>query len=307
LQVSFSGRAQMFSLDRPDFVYTGAVNNYAKVQAVTPPRALTGDVAVSYFLPRPGTKLRVHGGNAYRAPGLYERYGTGFFYNSVSNAIAFSPYGDPRLSPDRYNSIGGGVDQYLVRDRVRLSGTWFYTRTVQITQFDSSGNVVRPGFDPFGRSSGYINGAGGTSRGAEFTAEMRPVRSTLFRASYAYVNADTDQDTTVRGVWSALGIPAHSFMAMVNHQFGRRTEVTADLYRSSNYYGPLFAGTRTRAYEFDGVTKLDIVVSHMLWTGEKVSLKAYAKVDNVLNQRYYENGFQAVRGTVLTGVQVLFK
>lgn len=307
LQVSFSGRAQMFSLDRPEFVYTGAVNNYAKVQTVSPPRALTGDVAVSYFLPRSGTKLRVHGGNAYRAPGLYERYGTGFFYNSVLNAIAFSPYGDPRLSPDRYNSIGGGVDQYIARDRVRLSATWFYTRTVQITQFDSSGNIVRPGFDPFGRNSGYINGAGGTSRGAEFTAEMRPVRSTLFRASYAYVNADTDQDSTVRGVWSALGVPAHSFMAMVNRQFGRKTDVTADLYRSSNYYGPLFAGSRTRAYEFDGVTKLDIVVSHMVWTGEKVSLKAYAKVDNVLNQRYYENGFQAVRGTVLTGVQVLFK
>jgi hypothetical protein len=108
-------------------------------------------------------------------------------------------------------------------------------------------------------------------------------------------------------VWSALGVPAHSFMAMVNRQFGRKTDVTADLYRSSNYYGPLFAGSRTRAYEFDGVTKLDIVVSHMVWTGEKVSLKAYAKVDNVLNQRYYENGFQAVRGTMLTGLQVLFK
>jgi outer membrane cobalamin receptor len=264
-------------------------------------------VAVSYFLPRSGTKLRVHGGNAYRAPALYERYGTGFFYNSVSNAVAFSPYGDPRLAPDRYNSIGGGIDQYLAHDRVRLSGTWFYTRIAQITQFDSSGNIVRPGVDPYGRSSGYINGAGGTSRGAEFTAEMRPVRSTLFRASYAYVNADTDQDSTVRGVWSALGVPAHSFMAMVNHQFGRRTDVTVDLYRSSNYYGPLFAGTRTRAYEFDGVTKLDFVVSHILRTGEKYSLRGYAKVDNVLNQTYYENGFRSAGGTFLTGLQVLFK
>ena len=307
LQISFSGRAQMFALDKPFFDYSGVVNNYARVQAVTPPRALTGDVAVSYFLPRSGTKLRVHGGNSYRAPGLYERYGTGFFYNSISNAIAFSPYGDPRLSPDRYNSVDGGVDQYLFQDRVRLSGTWFYTRTVQVTQFDSSANSVRPGQDPYGRSFGYYNGAGGSARGGELTAEMRPVRGTLFRASYAYVNADTSQDSTVRGVWSALGVPAHSFMAMVNQQLGRKTEVTVDLYRSSNYYGPLFAGSRTRAYEFDGVTKIDAVLNRVLWSGDKYTLKGYAKVDNMLHQRYFENGFLAPRASFLTGLQVLFK
>ncbi len=307
LQISVSGRAQHFSLDKPQFVYSGAVNNYERVQAVTPPRALTGDVAISYFVPRSGTKIRAHGGNSYRAPGLYERYGTGFFYNSVLNAVAFSPYGDPRLSPDRYNSVDGGVDQYLLGDRVRLSGTYFYTRTVQTTQFDSSANIVRPGFDLFGRNSGYYNGAGGSARGTEWTAEMRPVRGTLLRTSYSYVNADTSQDSTVRGVWSALGVPAHSFVALVHQQLGRKTDVTFDLYRSSSYYGPLFAGTRTRAYEFSGVTKMDVVLNRILWSGEKYSLRAYGKVDNLLHQRYFENGFLAPGATMLTGLQVLFQ
>lgn len=307
LQISVSGRAQMFSLDKPDFQYTGVVNNYAQAQTVTPPRALTGDVAVSYFVPRTGTKLRAHGGNSYRAPGLYERYGTGFFYNSFLNAVAFSPYGDPRLAPDRYNSIDGGVDQYLFGDRVRVSGTWFYTRTVQTTQFDSAANSVRPGLDPFGRTSGYYNGAGGSARGTELTVEMRPVRGTLVRSSYSYVNADTSQDSTVRGVWSALGIPAHSFQVFVNRQIGRKTDVTMDLFHSSKYLGPLFAGTRTRAYEFGGVTKIDAVVNRELWSGEKYKLKGYAKIDNMLHQRYFENGFLAPRATFLTGVQVLFQ
>jgi iron complex outermembrane receptor protein len=283
------------------------VNNYSRVAALTPPRALTGDVAVSYFLPRMGTKLRAHGGNSYRAPALYERYGTGFFYSSFSNAIAFSPYGDPRLAPDRYNSVEAGIDQYALRDRIRLSGTWFYTRTVQITQFDFSTSYVRPATDPFGRFSGYYNGSGGSSRGAELTAEMRPVKGTLFRASYAYVNADTNQDSSVSGVFRALGVPAHSVMVMAHQQIGKKTDVTADLYHSSSYLGPLFAGGRSRAYEYGGVTKLDVVVSHMLWTGEKHSLKGYAKVDNALHRRYFENGFLAPRATLLTGVQILFR
>ena len=61
------------------------------------------------------------------------------------------------------------------------------------------------------------------------------------------------------------------------------------------------------AYEFAGVTKLDVVVNQLLWAGEKYSLKGYAKVDNLLNQRYYENGFRSAGGTFLTGLQVLFK
>ena len=307
LQISLSGRAQAFQLDKPQFIYAGAANNYGNVALAVPPRALTGDVAISYFLPRTGTKLRAHGGNSYRAPSLYERYGSGFFYNSVTNAVAFSPYGDPRLSPDRYNSVDAGLDQYLFHDKVRFSGTWFYTRIVQITQFDFSANIVRPATDPFGRTSGYYNGAGGTSRGSEMTAEVRPSRSTLFRGSYSYVNADTNQDMAVRGFFSALSVPAHSFTALLHQRLGKKNDVTVDLYRSSDYYNALSAGGRTRAYLYSGVTKVDVVFNRELWSGEKHTLKAYAKVDNMFHRRYFENGFQAPRATFLTGVQVLFK
>jgi iron complex outermembrane receptor protein len=307
LQISLSGRAQAFQLDRPRFVYAGAANNYESVATAAPPRALTGDVAVSYFVPRTGTKVRAHGGNSYRAPSLYERYGSGFFYDPVENAVAFSPYGDPRLAPDRYNSVDAGVDQYLFHDTVRISGTWFYTRIVQITQFDSSANIVSAATDPFGRTSGYYNGAGGTSRGLELTAEARPSRWTLFRASYSYVNADTNQDTAVRGFFGALSVPAHSFTALLHQQLGKKNDVTVDLYRSSDYYNALSAGGRARAYLYSGVTKADVVFNRELWSGEKHTLKAYAKVDNVFHQRYFENGFQAPRATFLTGVQVLFK
>lgn len=307
LQISLSGRVQAFRVGNPEFVYEGAADPYSGIAKVAPPRALTGDFALSYFMPETGTKLRAHAGNSYRAPGLYERYGSGFFYNAASNAVSFTPYGDPRLASDRYNSVDGGVDQYLLRDRLRLSGTWFYTRIVQLTQFDSAGSAVRPGFDPFGRTSGYFNGAGGISRGMEFTAEARPVRGTFFRGSYSYVNADTDQDTAVRGFFGALSVPAHTVNAMMNQQVTRRGSVTVDLYRSSDYYNSLSAGGRARAYRYAGATKLDVVFDWEIRGGEKHTVKWYAKVDNMLHREYYDNGFRAPGATFLTGLRAQFR
>lgn len=307
LQISLSGRAQTFQLDRPVFLYSGTSNVYGGGAVISPPRARVGDVAISYFLPSSGTKLRAHGGNSYRAPALYERYGSGFFFSPVTNSVAFTPFGDPRLSPDRYNSLDAGVDQYLFRDKVRLSGTWFYSRIVQITQFDSSSNIVRPATDLFSRTSGYYNGAGGTSRGLELTAELRPSRSTLFRGSYSYVNADTNQDTAVRGFWRALSVPAHSFTALFNQRIAKRNDLTVDLYHSSDYYNALSAGGRARAYLYGGATKIDIVFNREIRQRESYTLKGYVKVDNLLNQRYFDNGFQASKATMLSGIQILFK
>jgi vitamin B12 transporter len=307
LQVSLSGRGQWFSLDRPQFRYTGTANNYASLTLAAPPRALTGDSAISYFHTRTGTKLRAHAGNSYRAPGLYERFGSGFFYNSATNSVAFSPYGDPRLAPDRYNSVDAGVDQYLLRDRVRVGATWFYTRIVQITQFDSSGSAVNAVRDPFGRSSGYFNGAGGTSRGVEFSVEAQPWRSTLLRSSYWYTNAATDQDTAVRGFFRALSVPAHAWTAFWRQRIVRRTDLTFDLYHSSSYYNSLSAAGRARAYLYSGVTKADAVVSRTIRETDRYSLNWYGKVDNILNRRYFENGFQAPRATFLTGLNVQFR
>lgn len=307
LQFSLSGRTQSFSLQQPRFIYSGLASPYDSFVATRVPRAVTGDAAVSYFLPATGTKLRVHGGNSYRAPGLYERYGSGFFYSPVTNSVGFTPYGDPRLSPDRYNSIDAGIDQYLFHDKLRLSATWFYTRIVQITQFDSAASIVRPSTDIFGRSSGYFNGAGGASRGIETTAELRPLRSTLLRGSYSYVNADTDQDTAVRGFFRALSVPAHSGTFFLHQQLGRKTDVTLDIFRSSQYYNSLSAAGRARAYLYPGLTKVDLVCGRQLWTSEQRLLKAYVKVENIFHQEFYENGFRGPGATFLTGLQLLFR
>jgi len=301
LQISISGRAQNFRLANPSFAYTGLASPYASVKLTAPTRALTGDVSAAYLVARSNTKLRAHFGNAYRAPSLYERFGGGFSNNPVNGETVFTPFGDPRLSPDRYNSLDAGVDQYLFTNRVRLSATWFYTRVVSITAFDSSG-VVRPATDPYGRTSGYVNGSGGISRGAELGVEARPLKTLTLSGSYTYVNENTDRDISVAGFWKILGVPAHTASFVANKYWGRRLDTTFWLFRSGVYYTSFFAGTRSRPFEFPGYTKGTLVAGYRVWESERRSLRLYGKADNVFNQRYYQNGWLAARGTVLAGL-----
>ena len=65
------------------------------------------------------TKLRLHVGNGYRVPSLYERFGSYFFLGT------FFPLGNPQLKPERSIAVDGGVEQYLANERVKLTGTLF--------------------------------------------------------------------------------------------------------------------------------------------------------------------------------------
>ena len=301
LQVSLSGRLQAYQLARPSFDYSGVPNPYSLIVIPSPKTAMTGDASVAYLLNRTGTKLRGHFGNAYRAPALYERFGAGFSNSPVTGLTVFTPYGDPRLSPDRYNSLDGGVDQYFWTNRVRLSATYFYTRVVSITAFDSSG-VVQVGTDPYGRSSGYINGSGGISRGAELSVEARPIKTLSLSGSYTYVNENTDRDLSVAGFFKILQVPAHTASLVATKYWGRRLDTTFYLSRYGGYYTSFFAGTRSRAFQFPGFTKASLVASYKVWEGERSAVRLYVKGDNVFNQRYYQNGWLAAQGTFLIGL-----
>ncbi len=301
LQISFSGRAQAFRLSRPRFITNGAANNYAQVRLEAPPRALTGDAAVAYLIPRSGTKLRAHLGNAYRAAALYERFGGGFSANPATGIVGFTAYGDPRLSPDRYNSVDAGVDQYLFASRLRLSATAFYSRVISVTAFDFSG-AIRPVTDPYNRTSGYINGSGGISRGVEMAFESRPMRGLTLNGSYTHTNADLDRDLTVAGFYRVFGQPAHTATLVATRQWTRRFDTTFDLFRSSGYFISFFAVSRSRAFAFPGYTKADLAASYRVWESEKKVARLYGKVDNLFNARYYQNGWLASRASFVIGV-----
>jgi iron complex outermembrane receptor protein len=303
LQLSFSGRAQAFRLSEPEFDAKGIPTPYDGLAVKAPPKALTGDVSAAYLIAASNTKLRAHFGNAYRAASIYERFGGGFYNDFFTNELVFSPYGDPRLSPDRYNSLDAGTDQYLFGDRLRISATAFYTRIVSMTAF---ANALDGTTDPFGRFYGYVNGSGGISRGLEFGIEARPIRSLALNASYTYTKADLDRDTTVAGFWTVLGVPVHMAALTATKQWTRRLSTNVDLFTGSRYYTSFAASGRSRAFEFPGFTKTDLTVNYRLWEGEHREARLYGKIDNIFNERYYQNGWLNPRATFVMGLGYMF-
>jgi len=303
LQISLSGRGQFFRLSPPKFDAAGVSNVYANAQLSAPPRALTGDAAVSYFIRTSGTKFRVHGGNAYRAPGLYERFGAYFTTNPQTGVITLNAIGDPYLGQDRYNSIDGGIDQYLVRDRLRLSATYFYSRMVTLTGYDSANSVIKVGADPWGRTQGYINGSGGISRGVELGFESRPTASLTLSASYTYARANTDRDLQFRGFFRAFSTPRHTYSFVAMQRFGRRLNAAVDLGGNSDLINP-FIGARP--FRFPGFTKTDVSATYVLKPTDAGGMRVYTRIENIFNRRIYDQGWLLPGATFVSGLSYQF-
>jgi iron complex outermembrane receptor protein len=295
LQISVALRAQFFQLTRPEFF--GGTPGYTNTTYPAPPNAYTGDGALAYFVKTTHTKLRAHIGNGYRAPSLYERFGTGYYGGS------FSPYGDPRLRPDRSIAVDGGLDQRLWHDRVKASATYFYTRLQEISVFDFSG-LINPATDPFGRFGGYLNTGGGLARGVELSLQAQPTRTTDLQANYTYTNADQRVPASVPGFLPSFGISARQFSALVNQDLTRRLAVTFELFAAGDYFVPL--GFPARAYQFAGPVKGDLGARYTFPVAGERTVRVYGKVDNVFNRVYFENGFRTPGAMFVGGASYQF-
>jgi vitamin B12 transporter len=291
LHVSVSGRTQGFDVNQPRFA--GGTGAYAGVTAAGLPRAWTGDASLAYFFPGSGTKLRAHAGNGYRAPALYERFGSYFFLGS------FSGLGDPLLAPERLVSVDGGFDQYMGQSRVRVSGTWFYTRLQEVIAYDSTVRSLN-------RFGGYRNTGGGLARGMELSVEARPVASLTLRSAYTFTNADERRPIYADAGLRTITVSDHIFAGTATYRIGRRFDVTADLFAGSDYLFPLSVGFATRVYSFDAPAKLDLAAGYTHPLTDRSSLRFFARVENALNREYYEEGFRTPKAWAIGGIKWSF-
>jgi vitamin B12 transporter len=306
LQLAASGRVQGFKLSNPELIAVGTISPYDGVAVAAPDRAWTGDLSAAWFIARSSTKLRAHGGNAYRAPGMYERFGGGFSTDPVTGNAIFTAYGDPRLDPDRYSAIDAGVDQYLFGNRLLVTTTAFYNDVSSLTAFDSSGGI-RPATDPYGRALGYVNSSGGFSRGVEVGAEARPTASLRMSAAYTYTRSETDRDITIPGFFIVPGVFGHTATIVVTQHWNDRLDTTFDVFYGSETYGSLFAAGRARAYTYPAFTKAAVVAGYrVLDAGARHPLRAYVKIDNLFDATYYEGGWRNLGRTVVGGVSLGF-
>ncbi|HEV2884531.1 MAG TPA: TonB-dependent receptor, partial [Pyrinomonadaceae bacterium] len=285
LQISVAFRTQFFSLQQPKFTPTASAP-YSGIVFQSPPTAYTGDGSIAYMFRRSGTKLRAHVGNGYRAPSLFERFGTFF------GSFGYSTFGDPRLRPDRSIAVDAGLDQTLFQNRLRASATYFYTRLQEVIIFDFSG-AIDPATDAFGRFGGYRNTNGGIARGVELSMTATPTRTLNISAAYTYTKS-LQRTPQVAGVLRSLVIPDHQFSLVATQRFGRRVLVNFDLAASSDYLAPILDPNTfaSRAYRFRGLARADFGGSYTVPFGESRSLRFFGYVDNLFDREYFESGFR---------------
>ena len=295
LQLSAAFRAQFFSLNNPEFTPTAGAP-YTGIAFGSPANAYTGDGSIAYFVRATNTKLRAHIGNGYRAPSLFERFGTSFFGGF------FSPLGDPRLRPERSIAFDAGIDQSFGNNRLRLSATYFYTRLQEVIGFDFSG-TINPQTDPFGRFFGYLNTGGGLARGLELSATASPTRALNVFVSYTYTNSDQRApQISGSGVISSLVIPDHQLSTVVTQRMGRRAFVNFDLTATSDYLAPVFP----LVYRFKSLIKADLGASYELPLTDRRSLRFFGYADNLFNHDNFESGFRTPGRTGRAGASLSF-
>jgi iron complex outermembrane receptor protein len=299
LQLAASVRAQQFALGTPMFTPQNSAP-YKGLSFAAPPRAFTTDGSASWYVASTGTKIRAHVGSGYRAPSLYERFGTYF------SSYGYSVYGDPRLGPDRSIAFDAGVDQMLSNGRVRICATYFYTWLRQVIVFDASG-AINPALDPFGRWGGYINTRGRLARGFEGTSSFSPTRTLDVTASYTYTNA-RERRSLVEDVLQTYIVPAHHFAVFAAQRIGPRFTLTFDLNAFTNYLAPLFDPVTysSRAYRFPGMKNGQLGGAYRLPLRESKAVRFFGKADNIFNQKYFESGFPTPRLTGMGGMQFEF-
>jgi len=209
--------------------------------------------------------------------------------------------GDPRLRPERTVSFDFGVDQYFANSRFRLGSTYFYTRMQDVVGYADLFN------DPFGRWGGYVNTGGGLARGIEISGEARPTRSLLLTSSYTYTNADERQSALLDGSLRSIRVFPHMVTLVATQQITRRLQATVDFLGASDYVsGSFFVGSGNRPYLFPGPPKLDAALSYTLPVAEERYLRSFTRVENLLNQRYFEDGFRTPRIWASAGMKFQF-
>jgi iron complex outermembrane receptor protein len=304
LQIAAAFRTQLFRLQQPVFTPSASAP-YTGITFQSPPTAYTGDGSIAYTFLSSGstsTKLRGHIGNGYRAPSLFERFGTAF-----DSFFGYSIFGDPRLKPEQSVAFDAGIDQTFANNRVRASATYFYTELRRIIIFDFSG-LIDFTTDPFGRFGGYLNTDGGIARGAEVELKATPFRTLNLTAAYTFTKAQ-QRTPQVPGTIRALVIPDHQFSVVATQHVGRRVLINFDFSASSDYIGAVFDPGEfvSRGYRFKGIAKADLGASYSLPLGDdRRQLRFFGYIDNVFDREYFESGFRTPGRTGRAGATFVF-
>ncbi len=285
-------RVQGFATEGPDF---DPVDGSPFAEAPDPEGGLgwSGDVSFGFAVSE-GVRLRGSWARGFRAPSLYERFGT--WYSS----FGYSVYGDPRLEPEFTNIWDAGITVSSADGRVDGEAAWFQSDRPQIIGF----GPLDTASDPFGRFSGYANTAAGTARGFESGLRLALPAGIRARGTFTWTDADPP-DNAPDELPSAWLLPEYEGSLLLSGQLQRFTW-SLDLHLASSLHAPLFdpSDFSSRVFRFEGRRRLDLVAGWEVVDG----LRVRAQVRDALDNRAFESGgFRPLGRVFEAGIRYNFR
>ena len=268
-------RVQRFSTEAPELT---PLDGSPWRDTAPPPEAgaVTGEASGSLQI-APGLRLRASAGRGFRAPSLYERFGT------WHSSFGYSVFGDPRLRPEYTTTADAGFSAGSADGRHEARGAFFWSERGQIIAFGSLDFAS----DPFGRFAGYENTEGGIAQGVELAYRVTLPGRTRAHLHYTFTDADPPENApdALESDWL---VPRHQGSALLSGAFSPRLRWSADLLLSSGIHAPLFDPDTfaSRVFRFTGMRRLDFALSFEVARG----LTVRALVQDAFDDAAYQTG-----------------
>jgi hypothetical protein len=128
----------------------------------------------------------------------------------------------------------------------------------------------------------------------------------MIEAAYTYTNARDrrSQFNTQTGnnpIQTPRIVP-HMASFRASQEVTKRLEIGADFVAGSHFLYPLLG----RAYRFDGPRQLGLSANYTIPVTERVSVRLYTRMWNVLDQNYLEDGYQTPPRWAVGGLRIIF-
>ncbi len=222
------------------------------------------------------TKLKGSWGTGFKAPSVQELY---------------TPVlGNPDLEPEKTQSYEIGIEQQLFNFPARVELVFFHIDFKDLIERSVTG------VDNVGRAK---------TEGIEFSLQYSPLPNLNISGNYTYQEAENKDTGT------PLRRPENIWNFNAFYQYQEKLDINLDI----NIVGEKFHdfdfiltdGTELEG-PLEGYQKIDLALSYLTrrwsYTNE---LKFFAKINNLLDQEYFEaKGFRAPGTTFFTGMKLSF-
>ncbi len=233
----------------------------------------TWRAGATYLFADTDTRFKASYGTAFKAPSLFELYGTGLFCG-----------GNVNLRPEYNKGYEFGVEQGLYNKKVSVGLTYF---------FNSFSNLVQcpPPFTTL------MNVAKAQSEGVEAFIKMQPVNWLDLNADFTYMNAQDQYYTPL------VRRPQNSFSLRAEVRPWDGVRLGMGLSQVSGRYDFSVTAFQPTIIQPSNYTLLRFTAAYDV----RPNVELFARVENVLNQSYEEpEGFQAPYIQAFFGIKAKF-